>query len=96
MFVKSRTLGLGFSSMHVFLLSSPGILEPNLGHPFTKSCDLGYPFQVLTVRVGVQLEIGLKDLELLFCECRSDPFRFIFVVAFSVAAIWFSQKHYFL
>ena len=57
----------------MFLLSGAGVLEPHLRHSLTEACQLRDPLQVLAVRVGVDLEIGLKHLQLLVREGGPHP-----------------------
>lgn len=73
--------------MLMLLLPGSAILEPDLRDPFAETGDLSDPFQVLAVRVRVQLEVSLKNLQLFFRESRTNAFRFTFVVTFWVTAI---------
>ena len=58
---------------HVLFLSRSVVLEPHLRHPLTEARDLCDPLQVLPVRVGVDLEVGLKHLQLLVREGGPHP-----------------------
>ncbi len=49
---------------------------------FAEISDLRYSLQVLTIRIGVQLEVSLQNLDLFFCEGRSHPFGFVFHCTF--------------
>jgi hypothetical protein len=49
-----------------------------LRHSLTQSGDLSNPLQILTVRVWVNLEICLKNLNLFFCKCCSHSFCLLF------------------
>lgn len=81
-----------FSRVHVLFLSCPRVLEPNLGHPFTQSGDLGDPLQILTVRIRVQLKICLQHLQLLLRERGADTFRLVLVVALRITTVC-ESKH---
>lgn len=51
------------------------ILKPNLRHSFAQPRYLCDPLKVLAIGVGVQVEIGLKYLQLFFGKCRSNALR---------------------
>lgn len=57
----------------MFLLPGAGVLEPHLRHPLAEARQLRDPLQVLAVGVGVDLEVGLKHLQLLVRERRPHP-----------------------
>ena len=57
----------------MLLLSGPGVLEPHLRDPLAEARQLRDPLQVLAVRVGVDLEVCLKDLKLLVREGCPHP-----------------------
>lgn len=78
---------LSLPSVLVLLLPRPAVLEPDLRHPLAEAGDLGDPLQVLAVRVGVQLEVRLEDLQLFLGEGRADPLRFAFVVTLRITPI---------
>lgn len=86
--IVALTLRFYFSRVHVFFLSRPRILEPDLCDALTQARYLGDPFQVLTVGVGVELEIRLQDLQLFLGERRAHAFRLVLVVALRVASVW--------
>jgi len=67
----------GLAGGEVFLLARPAVLEPHLSDPFTEAGYLSNPLEVLTVRVAVYLEIGLKYLNLFFSEGCPHPFCFL-------------------
>lgn len=78
---------LSLPSVLVLLLPRPAVLEPDLRHPLAEAGDLGDPLQVLAVRVGVQLEVRLEDLQLFLGEGRADPLRFAFVVTLRITPV---------
>ncbi len=55
-------------------------LKPNLSHPFAESRDLGNPLQILAVGIAVDLEVGMENLDLLFCERCSDSLRLLLLM----------------
>lgn len=71
----------------VLLLPGAAVLEPDLRDPLAESRHLRDPLQVLSVRVGVQLEVRLQHLQLLLREGGAHAFRLALVVALRVAAI---------
>lgn len=54
----------------VLLLPRTRVLKPDLRDPLAEAGHLGNSFEVLTVGVAVQLEVGLEDRELLLGEGR--------------------------
>ena len=62
-----------FARVDVLLLPGPAILKPDLCHPLWQAGDLSYSFEVLPIRVGIDLKIGLQYLNLFLCESRSHP-----------------------
>lgn len=78
---------LALASVLVLLLPCPRVLEPDLGDPLAKARDLSDSLEVLAVRVRVQLEVRLQNLELLLREGGPHPLRFVLVVALRVASI---------
>lgn len=79
---------LALASMLVLLLSRTAVLEPDLRDALAEAGDLCDPLQVLSVWVGVQLEVRLQDLELLLREGGSYPLRFALVVALRVTPVY--------
>ena len=77
----------GLAGVQVLLLPGPAVLEPDLRHPLAQPGDLGDPLQVLPVRVRVDLEVGLQDLDLLLRERRPHPLRLLLVVALRLVAL---------
>lgn len=60
--ITSLSAGLLTFDLHavlVALLARARVLEPDLDDPLGEAGDLGDPFQIVAVRVRVQLEIGL-------------------------------------
>lgn len=78
--------------MGVLFLARPRVLEPHLGDPFAESRQLGYPLQILPVRVAVDLEVGLQDVKLLLGERRPYPLGLVLVEAVGAATICATQK----
>ncbi len=68
------------AGVHVLLLSGPAVLEPDLGDSLAESRDLSNPLQVLAIRVGVDLEVGLQDLNLFLREGGAHPLRLLLAV----------------
>ena len=62
MVVMVMMVSAGSATLLMLLLARAGVLEPDLRDPLAESGDLSDPFQVLTVRITVQLEVGLKYL----------------------------------
>ena len=62
MMMMVMMVSAGGATLLVLLLTSTRVLEPDLRHSLAQSGDLGDTFQVLAVRVAVELEVGLKDL----------------------------------
>lgn len=81
--VEARVL----TGVNVLLLTGTRVLKPHLCDPFAQSRHRCNALQVLSIRVTVDLEVGLQHLQLLFGECGSDAFRFALVVAVRVTAI---------
>ena len=52
----------------IAFLSGSGVLEPDLDDALGEAGDLRDPLQVVAVRVRVQLEVGLQNLQLLVGE----------------------------
>ncbi len=69
-----------------------GWMTAYLCDSFTESSDLSYSLQILSIRIWIQLEVGLQHLDLLFCESRSDSFCFIFPTTF---ALWNTNVTYY-
>mgnify|MGYP007004173111 CR=1 FL=1 len=55
-------------------------MKPDLRDSFAETRDLRDALQILTVRVRVDLEIGLQDLQLFLRERRPHSFRLFLVV----------------
>ena len=87
---------LQLAGVHVFLLASSRVLEPDLGDSLGQSCDLGDPLQVLPVRVRVQLEVSLENLELLLCEGGPHPLRLTLVVVGLAVSSFCNRESFFL
>lgn len=49
-------------------------MKPDLRDPLAQPRDLGDAFEVLPVRVAVDVEIRLEDFELFLGESGPDPF----------------------
>ncbi len=71
------TLVPTLARVHVLLLSGAAVLEPDLRHPLAQPRDLRDPLQVLSVRVRVNLEVGLQDLDLLLREGGAHALRLL-------------------
>lgn len=71
----------------MLFLTSPRVLEPNLSDSFAQSRRQSYPFQILPVRVAVDLEVGLQDLDLLLGERSPYPLGFVLAIALGITAI---------
>ena len=74
----SLTLGSRLAAVHVLLLPGPAILKPDLGDPLAEPGDLGDSLEVLAVGVGVNLEVGLEDLDLILGEGGPHPLGLLF------------------
>lgn len=74
---RSTVLPFHFSRVQMLLLPRPRILEPNLRNSFAEPGHMGYPLEILAVRVAVQLEIRLKNGELLLRERGSHSLRLV-------------------
>ncbi len=77
----------GLARVQVLLLPGPAVLEPDLRHPLAEPGDLGDALQVLAVRIGVDLEVGLQDLDLLLREGRPHSLGLLLVVALRLVAL---------
>ena len=73
--------------MHVLLLASARVLEPNLRHPLAQPRRERDSLQILPVRVAVHLEVGLQDLDLLLRERRPDALGFVLPVPVRIQPI---------
>lgn len=62
--------------VEILFLPGPGVLEPDLSDPFAQARDLSDALEVLSVRVRVQVEVGLQHLELLLGEGGAHALRF--------------------
>lgn len=62
--------------VEVFLLSCSRVLEPNLRHSLAQARYLRDALEVLTIRVRVEVEVGLQNLQLFLREGGPDPFSF--------------------
>lgn len=72
----------------MLLLPGPRVLKPDLRHPLAESRDMGYPLEVLTIGIAVQLEVRLQDGKLFLREGRPDPFRLAtFAAVFRIAIL---------
>ena len=58
-----------------------------LGDSFAQSGDLCDPLQILSVRIGIDLKVGLQNLHLLFRKSRSHPFGFLLGMTFRIAVV---------
>ena len=70
----------------ILLVPGPGILEPDLHHPLAEAGYFGNPLQVLPIRVTVEMEVCLKDVDLLVSECCAVSLRFPLLIAFVTSA----------
>ncbi len=77
----------GLAGVHVLLLPGPAVLEPHLGDPLAQPGDLGDALQVLAVRVRVDLEVGLQDLDLLLREGGAHALRLLLAVVLRLVAL---------
>ena len=67
-----------FPGIYVLFLSGATVLEPDLSHAFGESGDLSNALQILAVWIGVDLEVGLQDLDLFLGERRSHSLGLLF------------------
>ena len=77
----------GFARVDVLFLPGAAILEPDLRHPLAEAGDLGDSLQVLAVGVGVDLEVGLQDRDLLLGEGGPHPLGLLLVVRVRLPAL---------
>lgn len=85
--LQRALLTLSLDLAAVLLLPRPRILKPDLRDPLAETSYLGYPLEVLSVRVAVHLEVGLQDRELLLGKGRSHALRFAALAAVLGVAI---------
>jgi len=76
------------TSMYVFFLTRPRILEPHLRHTLAETGHRGDPLQILAIRITVNLEVGLQHLQLLLGEGGAHPFRLALVITIAITALW--------
>lgn len=75
------------TSMYVFFLTRPRVLEPNLRHTLTETGHRGDALQILAIRITVNLEVGLQHLQLLLGEGGAHTFRLTLVITITITAI---------
>lgn len=76
------------TSMYVFFLTRPRVLEPHLRHTLAETGHRGDPLQILAIRITVNLEVGLQHLQLLLGEGGAHPFRLALVITIAITALW--------
>jgi len=76
------------TSMYVFFLTRPRVLEPYLRHTLAETGHRGDPLQILAIRITVNLEVGLQHLQLLLGEGGAHPFRLALVITIAITALW--------
>ena len=62
-------------------------MKPDLCDSLGEAGDLSDALQVLAVRVGINLEVGLEDLDLLLRERRSHSLRLLLGLRLRVATL---------
>lgn len=85
--IRTKPIEQLLASWYVLFLASPRVLEPNLGHTFTQPSCQRYPLQILPIRIAVDLEVGLQNLNLLLGEGGPDALGFILSTTLSIATI---------
>lgn len=75
------------TSMNVFFLSRSRVLKPNLRHTLTETGHRGDALQILSIRITVDLKVGLQHLQLLFGEGGAYTFRFTFMITITITAV---------
>lgn len=69
----------------MLLVPRPHILEPDLSHAFWEASQIGNTFQILTIWIGIEQEIGLQNVQLFFGKCRPYSFRFTPTATFRIS-----------
>lgn len=64
-------------NLNMLFLAGTGVLKPHLSDPLAQAGNRSYPFEILPVRIAIDVEVGLQDLQLVLGEGCPHSFGFV-------------------